>query len=94
MTEPIKNDAKSKPKSDGGTKKQAKVTVAERVARMGLVNDWDFVLHLPLRYEILLFDIRVAPQALLMLGFLYLFEAFFPICTVFHQQLLILQNKT
>ena len=60
MTEPIKNDAKSKPKSDGGTKKQAKVTVAERVARMGLVNDWDFVLHLPLRYED---ETRITPIA-------------------------------
>ena len=23
----------------------------ERLARIGLVNDWDYVLHLPLRYE-------------------------------------------
>lgn len=32
-------------------KKAETVSVAERVARMGLINDWDFVLHLPLRYE-------------------------------------------
>ena len=25
--------------------------LSERLARLGLVRDWDFVLHLPLRYE-------------------------------------------
>lgn len=32
-------------------KTRESIPVAERVARMGLVSDWDFVLHLPLRYE-------------------------------------------
>lgn len=32
-------------------KKVERISVAERVARIGLVHDWDFVLHLPLRYE-------------------------------------------
>ena len=25
--------------------------LSERLARLGLTRDWDFVLHLPLRYE-------------------------------------------
>ena len=25
--------------------------LAERLKKLGLVSDWDFVLHLPLRYE-------------------------------------------
>ena len=33
------------------TKKEDKLTVSERFARLGLVRDWDFVFHLPLRYE-------------------------------------------
>lgn len=42
------NPAKKKAETE---KKAETVSVAERVARMGLINDWDFVLHLPLRYE-------------------------------------------
>lgn len=43
----IKSNTNEKP----AKKKAETVSVAERVARMGLINDWDFVLHLPLRYE-------------------------------------------
>lgn len=32
-------------------KKAEKITPTERFASMGLVNSWDFALHLPLRYE-------------------------------------------
>lgn len=32
-------------------KKEDKLTLSERFARLGLVRDWDFVFHLPLRYE-------------------------------------------
>ena len=32
-------------------KKEDKLTMSERFARLGLVRDWDFVFHLPLRYE-------------------------------------------
>lgn len=46
-----KNADKSTVTTDSSKKKSERVSVAERVARMGLVNDWDFVLHLPLRYE-------------------------------------------
>lgn len=41
----------SKVNDPSGKKKSERISVAERVARIGLVNDWDFVLHLPLRYE-------------------------------------------
>ena len=40
-------------------------TIAARLARAGLVSDWDFVLHLPLRYED---ETRVTPIAELIPG--------------------------
>ncbi|HZA96732.1 MAG TPA: ATP-dependent DNA helicase RecG, partial [Burkholderiaceae bacterium] len=40
-------------------------TIAARLARAGLVSDWDFVLHLPLRYED---ETRVTPIAALIPG--------------------------
>ena len=39
--------------------------LSERLARLGLVRDWDFVLHLPLRYED---QTRVTPVDRLQLG--------------------------
>lgn len=52
-TPTVPSTAKPAAKTAAGktSAKAEKITVAERVARMGLVNDWDFVLHLPLRYE-------------------------------------------
>ena len=46
-------------------KKKEKIPMAERMARIGLVNDWDFVLHLPLRYED---ETRITPVAALAEG--------------------------
>ncbi len=40
-------------------------TIAARLARAGLISDWDFVLHLPLRYED---ETRVTPIAELIAG--------------------------
>ena len=40
-------------------------TLAERLKRLGLVSDWDFVLHLPLRYED---ETRLDPIGLLQEG--------------------------
>ena len=51
MPQTSKSSIKSNTNEKPAKKKAETVTVAERVARMGLINDWDFVLHLPLRYE-------------------------------------------
>lgn len=51
MPQTSKTSIKSNTNEKPAKKKAETVTVAERVARMGLINDWDFVLHLPLRYE-------------------------------------------
>ena len=51
MPQTSKSSIKSKANEKPAKKKAETVSVAERVARMGLINDWDFVLHLPLRYE-------------------------------------------
>ncbi len=40
-------------------------TIAARLARAGLISDWDFVLHLPLRYED---ETRITPIAELIAG--------------------------
>ena len=40
-------------------------TIAARLARAGLISDWDFVLHLPLRYED---ETRITPIADLIAG--------------------------
>ena len=39
------------PQTDGVIKQEKLAPLAERLAKLGLVRDWDFVLHLPLRYE-------------------------------------------
>lgn len=51
MQQTSKSSIKSNTNEKPAKKKAETVSVAERVARMGLINDWDFVLHLPLRYE-------------------------------------------
>lgn len=51
MPQTSKSSIKSNTNEKPSKKKAETVSVAERVARMGLINDWDFVLHLPLRYE-------------------------------------------
>lgn len=51
MPQTSKSSIKSNTNEQPAKKKAETVSVAERVARMGLINDWDFVLHLPLRYE-------------------------------------------
>lgn len=51
MPQTSKSSIKSNTNEKPAKKKVETVSVAERVARMGLINDWDFVLHLPLRYE-------------------------------------------
>lgn len=51
MPQTSKSSIKSNTNEKSAKKKAETVSVAERVARMGLINDWDFVLHLPLRYE-------------------------------------------
>lgn len=51
MPQTSKSSIKSNTNEKPAKKKAETVSVAERVARMGLINDWDFVLHLPLRYE-------------------------------------------
>lgn len=51
MPQTSKSSIKSNTNEKPVKKKAETVSVAERVARMGLINDWDFVLHLPLRYE-------------------------------------------
>lgn len=51
MPQTSKSSIKSNTNEKPARKKAETVSVAERVARMGLINDWDFVLHLPLRYE-------------------------------------------
>ncbi len=51
MPHTSKSSIKSNTNEKPAKKKAETVSVAERVARMGLINDWDFVLHLPLRYE-------------------------------------------
>ena len=51
MPQTSKSSIKSNTTEKPAKKKAETVSVAERVARMGLINDWDFVLHLPLRYE-------------------------------------------
>lgn len=51
MPQTSKSSIKSNTNEKPAKKKAETVSVAERVARMGLIKDWDFVLHLPLRYE-------------------------------------------
>lgn len=51
MPQTSKSSIKSNTNEKPAKEKAETVSVAERVARMGLINDWDFVLHLPLRYE-------------------------------------------
>lgn len=51
MPQTSKSSIKSNTNEKPAKKKAETVSVAERVAHMGLINDWDFVLHLPLRYE-------------------------------------------
>lgn len=51
MPQTSKSSIKSNTNEKPAKKKAETVSVAERVVRMGLINDWDFVLHLPLRYE-------------------------------------------
>lgn len=51
MPQTSKSSIKSNTNEKPAKKKAETVSVAERVARMGLINDWDFVFHLPLRYE-------------------------------------------
>ena len=51
MPQTSKSSIKSNTNEKPAKKKAETVSVAERVARMGLINAWDFVLHLPLRYE-------------------------------------------
>lgn len=51
MPQTSKSSIKSNTNEKPAKKKAETVSVALRVARMGLINDWDFVLHLPLRYE-------------------------------------------
>lgn len=51
MPQTSKSSIQSNTNEKPAKKKAETVSVAERVARMGLINDWDFVLHLPLRYE-------------------------------------------
>lgn len=51
MPQTSKSSIKSNTNEKPAKKKAETVSVAKRVARMGLINDWDFVLHLPLRYE-------------------------------------------
>lgn len=51
MPQTSKSSIKSNTNEKPAKKKAETVSVAERVTRMGLINDWDFVLHLPLRYE-------------------------------------------
>ena len=51
MPQTSKSSIESNTNEKPAKKKAETVSVAERVARMGLINDWDFVLHLPLRYE-------------------------------------------
>lgn len=51
MPQTSKSSIKSNTNEKPAKKKAETVSVAERVARMGLINDWGFVLHLPLRYE-------------------------------------------
>lgn len=51
MPQTSKSSIKSNTNEKPAKKKAETVSVAERVARMGLINNWDFVLHLPLRYE-------------------------------------------
>ncbi len=46
--------------------------LSERLARLGLVRDWDFVLHLPLRYED---ETRITPIAEVRYGEAYQIEA-------------------
>ena len=53
-----------KPSGDEGNA-AASNTIAARLARAGLISDWDFVLHLPLRYED---ETRVVPIAELVAG--------------------------
>lgn len=60
MPEAQRNTAKSGVRSDSAGKTRDRVTIAERVAKMGLIKDWDFVLHLPLRYED---ETRITPVA-------------------------------
>ena len=54
----------SKPRVDEATA-AASNTIAARLARAGLISDWDFVLHLPLRYED---ETRITPIAELIAG--------------------------
>ena len=51
MPQTSKNSTNSTANSKPVKRKAESISTAERVARLGLVNDWDFVLHLPLRYE-------------------------------------------
>ena len=51
MPQTSKSSIKSNTNEKPAKKKAETVSGAERVARMGLINDWDFVLPLPLRYE-------------------------------------------
>lgn len=51
MPQTSKNSTNSTANSKPEKGKAESISTAERVARLGLVNDWDFVLHLPLRYE-------------------------------------------
>ena len=45
---------------DGVIKGEKLAPLSERLAKLGLVRDWDFVLHLPLRYEDLTSIIPIA----------------------------------
>ena len=49
QTAPAPAPARSRPA--GVIRQQKLAPLAERLRRLGLVNDWDFILHLPLRYE-------------------------------------------
>ena len=51
MPQTSKKTTNSTANSKPVKRKAESISTAERVARLGLVNDWDFVLHLPLRYE-------------------------------------------
>ncbi len=46
-----RNKQTKKGRSFGYEKGRKLAPLAERLAKLGLVRDWDFVLHLPLRYE-------------------------------------------
>jgi ATP-dependent DNA helicase RecG len=53
------------PAKPAGAAKSTANTPAQRLARMGLVRDWDFLLHLPLRY---VDETRIVPIVSLLAG--------------------------